>query len=1089
MKIVYTIVFNLMLTAIGYAQLTAFSIQVVTTNETCKQNGLAVVTATNTTAGAQLLFSLYKLPNLTAPISSTTQNILSGLVSGNYSVVVSQTLGTLTNSQQQNFSIVDQVIPLSFSITPSITTNCDTTGNITVNTITGSGPFKYEIILGPLTFPPQQSNQFTGLPNGFYRIRVIDSCGAATVLDYTLAVGSPILNISVSGSTVSISCTTIAILNAITPPTGTTLVYPLSVVYTIHPPSGPDQIITQNYPTGPPEALSLPLTLPLFLNAIYTYDIVVTDSCNHQFPSLGNIINPNPTASLSGTPDPCGREFLKLGVTHFTPPYTVNFTIAPAGFNPLSFNTAYPGPFTQAAIDFGSLTNTVPFGNYEVEITDICGRTVKTTYNILDVPLVPIRSNGFATCLNAFGTIKISIPKNRKLVSAIITATTSTYTPVPNNVSSFISVNGVLIIPNLPIGEYHFDLVDECGSLYNDFKAFVYAFVPQGLIATPQSNCTPGIGSMKVSSGNGALTSIIITNAPPSFIQTHTLPFDASSNIVAGVFNMNNLPEGPYTFSGTDSCNITSQVTKSIVSYNPGTNNFTVVRGCGSFTLAVNDHSNLIGSSYWFQKQLNTTTDTWGHPSTGVAYPINTTPDATNSISLSNNTTLTNITYTGTFRIIKIIKIQGIPDCIEIYDPKFTFSGDLDILGVYSLDCITGSGPSSVYVDVQGVAPYLFRIVEINNVPLSPFIENGNSNIFSNLTPALYVFEVEDSCGRKIPVHVNATTLLPLVHAATPVPNEVLNCNSTSATTDVFDLTAFEPTILAYQAPGNYTVTYFTSPSDANAGINAITTPTAYTNTTSPQNIYVRLEHKTIHICYDLTSFTITVGAIPALLSTNTFLCKGDTITISADSGYDAYNWSIGATTQSIIVNTTGIYAVEVKKKYGTLFCKASTTITVNPSSMAVYPHFTVEDWTENENSITVFPDGSGDYEYSLDDHTYQDSPIFTNLVPGIYNIFIKDKHGCGTINKEVVVFYYPNFFTPNDDGANDYWQIPNSVFEPSMRINIFDRYGKLMARIDPKGLGWDGNYNGYQAPSTDYWFVVERANGKVYRGHFAMKR
>ena len=105
---------------------------------------------------------------------------------------------------------------------------------------------------------------------------------------------------------------------------------------------------------------------------------------NHQFPSSGTI-DPNPTASLSGTPDPCGREFLKLAVTHFTPPFTVNFTAAPTGFNPLSYNTAYPGPFTQAAIDFGSLTNTVPFGNYTVEITDNCGRTATASYNIVDI--------------------------------------------------------------------------------------------------------------------------------------------------------------------------------------------------------------------------------------------------------------------------------------------------------------------------------------------------------------------------------------------------------------------------------------------------------------------------------------------------------------------------------------------------------------------------------------------------------------------------------------------------------------------------------------------------------------------------------
>jgi len=321
------------------------------------------------------------------------------------------------------------------------------------------------------------------LPNGFYRIRVIDACGLASVLDYTLAVGSPTLNISLSSSVVSTSCTTIDILNTVMPSLGIPIVYPLNVVYTIHPPTGSDQTITQNYPSGPPDALPLPLNLPLYLNSTYTYDIVVTDSCNHQFPSLGNTIDPNPTASLSGTPDPCGREYLQLSVAHFTPPYTVNFTTAPAGFNPLTYNTNHPGPFTQNALDYGSLTNTVPFGSYTVVITDNCGRTATASYAVTDIPLLPIINNGFATCINAFGTIRISIPKNRKLVSAIITFTNSTYTPIPNNVSSSINTAGVLILPNLPVGDYLFDLVDECGSSYTNIAGKVSAFVARWFIS------------------------------------------------------------------------------------------------------------------------------------------------------------------------------------------------------------------------------------------------------------------------------------------------------------------------------------------------------------------------------------------------------------------------------------------------------------------------------------------------------------------------------------------------------------------------------------------------------------------------------
>ena len=34
-----------------------------------------------------------------------------------------------------------------------------------------------------------------------------------------------------------------------------------------------------------------------------------------------------------------------------------------------------------------------------------------------------------------------------------------------------------------------------------------------------------------------------------------------------------------------------------------------------------------------------------------------------------------------------------------------------------------------------------------------------------------------------------------------------------------------------------------------------------------------------------------------------------------------------------------------------------------------------------------------------------------------------------------------------------------------------------------------NGKYNGELLPSTDYWFVVKRENGKEHRGHFALKR
>jgi len=74
-----------------------------------------------------------------------------------------------------------------------------------------------------------------------------------------------------------------------------------------------------------------------------------------------------------------------------------------------------------------------------------------------------------------------------------------------------------------------------------------------------------------------------------------------------------------------------------------------------------------------------------------------------------------------------------------------------------------------------------------------------------------------------------------------------------------------------------------------------------------------------------------------------------------------------------------------------------------------------------------------------------------------------------------VSVLQFPPFFTPNSDGENDYWVIKgaNITFYPNSSINIFNRYGKLVAQLEVDDQGWDGTYGGKLLPSDDYWFNV----------------
>lgn len=82
----------------------------------------------------------------------------------------------------------------------------------------------------------------------------------------------------------------------------------------------------------------------------------------------------------------------------------------------------------------------------------------------------------------------------------------------------------------------------------------------------------------------------------------------------------------------------------------------------------------------------------------------------------------------------------------------------------------------------------------------------------------------------------------------------------------------------------------------------------------------------------------------------------------------------------------------------------------------------------------------------------------------------------------------FPKFFTPNNDGYNDTWTIDFRYLKPNTRIQIFNRYGKLIKEL-ATNTSWDGTYIGQDQPSSDYWFIVTRLNGTEFKSHFSLKR
>ncbi|KIA85517.1 T9SS type B sorting domain-containing protein [Flavobacterium sp. AED] len=251
--------------------------------------------------------------------------------------------------------------------------------------------------------------------------------------------------------------------------------------------------------------------------------------------------------------------------------------------------------------------------------------------------------------------------------------------------------------------------------------------------------------------------------------------------------------------------------------------------------------------------------------------------------------------------------------------------------------------------------------------------------------------------------------------------------------------------------------------------------------------IYVRINSN--NPCNAIVELKLTLLSKPIIpIQDIVPICENNIITIDAGSGYDTYLWSNGVTTASIQVANPGDFSVTVTNNYSTISCSSTKNFKVKTSTIATITSIDTQDWTDNQNMITVYTSGTGDFEYSIDGIHFQDSNQFSNIISGQYTIHVRDKNGCGTVTDEVYLLMYPKFFTPNGDGYNDTWKIKFSDYELGITVKIFDRYGKFIKELF-ENASWDGMLNGHELPATDYWFVVTRASGKEYRGHFSLKR
>ncbi|NHM00744.1 gliding motility-associated C-terminal domain-containing protein [Flavobacterium difficile] len=1124
----------------GYSQLSNFSLQVTATNETCSGNGTLSFTVSNTTVGASIVYNVFLLPNTTTPIGITSNATLTGLNAGNYLVTASQTLGSETNSQQQNISILNQIQNLSFEIAHQ-KVKCGNDGVLIANVTTGN-PVSYELLTGPVTMPAQSSNVFSGLPAGNYSIRVFDTCGNAVVNSFTLIQSyTPLLIYSANET--DLTCNTVK-LNAITNYSNGNIAYPLNIEFKVYPPNNaPPLFFSQTLTSYSNQGISQ--VIPRF-DGNHSYDVKIVDACGNTTTLNDNFIFINFSFAVI-TLQGCSPK-INISTSNATFPFMVEFLISPSNYNPTVLNSGFPGPYFTPDIDLN-----VVVGNYSVKLTDACGKTHVVNFQVapVETPVVGSVSN------NGCGGISFSIDEIHEVTiqSVTLVSAPATYTgTLPENLSAYINLSGYNWTQiGFPQGVYLFHILDSCSVLHIR-SITVLPAQPANVNYVNYPECNPENISVYVFYSSTTIGNVTILNAPTSF--PFPLPY-VVTNTSNNAFSLVNVPVGSYTIQMTSLCgNIQSNVVN-FVGYVDTSTSIEIEQFCSSFNLKFTQQGNAISPSYGLQK-LNETTGNWEHPETGLQI-INNQINSANFYTIVPNQWNVNLIFSGKFRILEAYSTFSSQTCVQSIQ-EFEIFSHPQVLNHDVINC--GSGTSVLQLNAIGIGQLNYKITEKNNLPF--IVNNGTSNVFANLQPAIYNFQIEDSCGNILNHQIEINTSFPIQVIPNLCENQLSNLSADTysflqyewwkagapstilSTTSVLTFNPFVSSIhsglyyLRITHIGNptsclngvltYTISsqalplagsdnmvnlcglqnvinlnsYLSGTFDSNGNWEDVSTsnsiPNGIWNATAVSYGMYQFKYIVTGHCssVDEAIITIQINEMPVLNSLPTLytICKeGD---LEINSGVNNTNYTYQWTGPNNFSSTNAI--LQFASIQNSANGQYSLIITNNNCVSDPYhfmievislPEFTISETCENNiKTLTAIPinesfDTTINFNWvGPNSYTNMNNPI---SIPsgniGQYTLTI-EKNNC-EIFKEITVSStaceIPKGISPNGDGLNEFFDL--SGFDVKT-IKIYNRYGLEVYAKQGYINEWYGQANnGNLLPDATYFYVLTLNSGEAKTG------
>ncbi|MBT1688441.1 FG-GAP-like repeat-containing protein [Dawidia soli] len=219
--------------------------------------------------------------------------------------------------------------------------------------------------------------------------------------------------------------------------------------------------------------------------------------------------------------------------------------------------------------------------------------------------------------------------------------------------------------------------------------------------------------------------------------------------------------------------------------------------------------------------------------------------------------------------------------------------------------------------------------------------------------------------------------------------------------------------------------------------------------------------------------------------------CEGTTLPleVSSTASISSYTWSTGETTPLIEAADGGTYTVDIAfaDVPGCVATKSQAVAQLEAPEVIVTG--TPERINEGETS-QLTASGLDTYQWtpfeSLSDATVP-NPVAQPVTTTEYTVTGTGANGCpgsGTfilqvVGEAIVTKLNPhNFFSPNNDGPNEQWQVDEILNYAQCGVVIYDDKGVKVFEAKPYHNDWNGTFNGKQLPDGVYFYII-RCDGE----------